>query len=200
MNYLAHIFLSGNNPEIQIGNFIGDFVKGSKLKKYPTEIKKGIILHRLIDEYTDNHTVVKETVLFLRPEFGRYSAIITDMYFDYFLAKNFRFYTNGVNLNRFALRFYVTTLCHYKHLPTKVKGFIFHFITTNRLGKYSTIEGLKKSLEIMSNYKVSALKPDLIIEFLALHSQEIETKFQQFFPDLTEFVTEQIKSDKLNIH
>ncbi|MEI6554448.1 MAG: ACP phosphodiesterase [Paludibacter sp.] len=200
MNYLAHIFLSGNNPEIQIGNFIGDFVKGSKLKKYPDEIKKGIILHRLIDDYTDNHSVVKETVLLLRPAFGRYSAIIADMYFDYFLAKSFRFYTNGITLNRFAFRFYFAILLHYKHLPTKVKGFIFHFITTNRLGKYSKIKGLKKSLEIMSNYKVSALKPDLIIGFLDEHSQEIETKFHLFFPDLIEFVTEQLKSDKLNIH
>jgi len=81
-----------------------------------------------------------------------------------------------------------------------VKGFIFHFITTNRLGKYSTIKGLKKSLEIMSNHKVSALKPDLIIGFLDEHSQEIETKFHLFFPDLIEFVAEQLKSDKLNIH
>ena len=31
MNFLAHIYLSGDDPNIQLGNFIGDFVKGRNL-------------------------------------------------------------------------------------------------------------------------------------------------------------------------
>ena len=199
MNYLAHIFLSGNKPGIQVGNFIGDFVKGSKLRKYPNEIKKGIILHRLIDEFTDKHSVVKEIITLLRPVFGRYSGIVADMYFDYFLAKNFKQYANGKSLNRFAFRFYLTTLLQYKYLPSKVKGFIFHFIFTNRLNKYSTTEGLRNSLEIMANYKVSALNPLITVEFLENHSEEMEIKFHLFFSDLIDFVHSQLNSDKLNI-
>ncbi len=200
MNYLAHIFLSDNNPSIQVGNFIGDFVKGSKLKDYPAEIRKGIILHRMIDEYTDNHPVVRETILLLRPVFGRYSGIITDMYFDYFLAVNFSNYSNDYSLNRFSFHFYIAALRHYKHLPDRVKGFIFHFISTNRLGKYSSPKGLNNSLEIMANYKVSALEPTKIIEFLEENSTNISTNFHLFFPDLIKFSKELIKSDKLNIN
>ena len=131
MNYLAHIFLSGKRRRVQIGNFIGDFVKGSKLKYYPDEIRKGIVLHRLIDEFTDNHVVVKQTIDFVRPAFGRYSGIIVDMYFDYFLAKNFRFYSK-TSLNSFAFWFYITAILNYNHLPVKVKRFIFHLIFSNR--------------------------------------------------------------------
>ena len=41
MNYLAHIYLSGANEEILVGNFIGDYVKGFELSKYSDQIRKG---------------------------------------------------------------------------------------------------------------------------------------------------------------
>lgn len=188
MNYLAHIFLSGNDSQLQIGNFIGDFVKGSKLNAYPDRIRKGIVLHRKIDSFTDSHPVVRETVAILRPAFGRYSGIIADMYFDYFLAINFYSYASNKSLKIFAYRFYVHTLINYRHLPDRVKGFIFHFITTNRLHRYSTMDGLKNSLIIMANYKVSAIKPQETIDFLVDNHTELENLFHQFFPDLMDYV------------
>ena len=74
MNYLAHIFLSGSNRKVQLGNFVGDAVKGSSYKNYPPDIAKGIQLHRAIDDYTDRHPAVCEVVHRLQPEFGRYSG------------------------------------------------------------------------------------------------------------------------------
>ena len=191
MNYLAHIFLSGNHQRLQIGNFIGDFVKGSKLKNYPTEIRQGIVLHRLIDEFTDNHEVVKETVNFVRPAFGRYSGIVVDMYFDYFLGKNFKKYSPRTSLNIFAFKFYFAAILNYNYLPVRVKRFIFHLIFSNRLHKYSTLKGLEESLTIMSNHKVSAIKPDKTIQFLVENEQVLEAKFFQFFPELIEFANNQ---------
>jgi acyl carrier protein phosphodiesterase len=60
MNVLAHIYLSGDSEQIIIGNYIGDYVKGREYLKYPELIRKGIILHRHIDAFTDNHPVVHE--------------------------------------------------------------------------------------------------------------------------------------------
>ena len=191
MNYLAHIFLSGNRQRLKIGNFIGDFVKGSKLKNYPTEIRQGIVLHRLIDEFTDNHEVVKETVNFVRPAFGRYSGIVVDMYFDYFLGKNFKKYSPRTSLNIFAFKFYFAAILNYNYLPVRVKRFIFHLIFSNRLHKYSTLNGLEESLTIMSNHKVSAIKPDKTIQFLVENEQVLEAKFFRFFPELIEFADKQ---------
>lgn len=192
MNYLAHIFLSGSDSQLQIGNFIGDFVKGNKLNEYPAGIRKGIALHRKIDSFTDSHPLVRETVAFLRPAFGRYSGIIADMYFDYFLAINFYSYASNKSLKIFAYRFYFHALINYRHLPERVRGFIFHFISTNRLHKYSTVNGLKNSLIIMSNYKVSAIKPQETIDFLTNNHTELENLFHQFFPDLVEYVKKEI--------
>ncbi|MBP1676173.1 MAG: hypothetical protein H6Q20_732 [Bacteroidetes bacterium] len=189
LNYLAHIFLSGNHPQIRVGNFIGDFVKGNRYELYPPKIREGILLHRRIDSFTDAHPVVRETTVFLRPQFGRYAAIVTDMYFDYFLAKNFRDYSN-TSLTFFAYGFYCAALINYKYLPARVRGFIFHFITTNRLGKYATADGLYDSLRIMSVYKIPALNPKQIIDFLAENHDELEAKFRLFFPDLQRMVND----------
>lgn len=192
MNYLSHIFLSKNDSNVAIGNFIGDFVKGSQFNEFPERIRTGIILHRKIDHFTDNHSVVINAKTFIRPAFGRYSGIILDMYFDYFLAKNFNQYSNGRSLKFFAFKFYLAALLKYRYLPARVKGFIFHFISTNRLVKYSTLDGLKHSLEIMAFHKVSAIKPNQTIEFLIQNTDELEKLFHQFFPDLIEFVDKQI--------
>jgi len=191
LNYLAHIFLSGGNSRVQIGNFIGDFVKGSHFNDYPTTIRRGILLHRKIDEYTDSHPVVLKVKLFLRPAFGRYSGIITDMYFDYFLAIRFNQYSSK-SLNAFAFQFYFYALLNYRHLPARVRRFVFHFAGTNRLKKYGSLAGLKESLEIMSNYKVPAIDPQKTIAFLVEHHDELKTDFALFFPDLIDFCQKEI--------
>jgi len=188
LNYLAHIFLSGNDYQLQLGNFIGDFVKGSQFSAYPERIKQGIILHRKIDSFTDSHIKVKETINILRPAFGRYSGIIADMYFDYFLAINFSTYSSQKSLYLFAHKFYFFTLLNYNQLPDRVKKFIFHFISSNRLYKYSTLDGLKRSLEIMSYHKIPAIDPDKTITFLIENKDELESKFHLFFPELMEYV------------
>ena len=73
-------------------------------------------------------------------------------------------------------------------MPIRVKGFIFHFIFTDRLSKYSNLKGLKSSLQIMSNYKVKALQPEETIHFLIENHIELEKQFHLFFPDLVEYV------------
>jgi acyl carrier protein phosphodiesterase len=163
------------------------------MNNYPERIRQGILLHRRIDEYTDHHPAVKEVVKMLRLEFGRYSGIVADMYFDYFLANHFTQFSRGKSLRSFARGFYIAALINYRYLPQRVKKFIFHFIGTNRLSQYQTTEGLKNSLIIMSNYKVPALQPDKIILFLLENSEEIESHFLRFFSELIDFVDTEIQ-------
>ena len=70
MNYLAHAYLSFNNPEILTGNMISDFIKGNKKLNYISGIQKGIMLHRAIDEFTDNHPATKLAKEFFRKDTG----------------------------------------------------------------------------------------------------------------------------------
>lgn len=188
MNYLAHIALSGSSGAVQIGNFIGDFVKGKAYQNYPRAVKSGILLHREIDHFTDNHPVVKECVAELKPYFGRYSAIVLDLYFDYFLANAVGTYFSKRTLNGISFRFYCNAVWYYFILPPKVKNFIGHFIFTNRLRKYRSKEGLQNSLQIMFHYKTPQISPTKAIDVLELKEQLLRHKFEQFFPDLLSFV------------
>lgn len=187
MNYLAHIFLSGNDTDLQIGNFIADFVKGKKLYAYPEKIQKGIILHRQIDEFTDNHPIVKELNSLLYTTFGRYSPIILDMYFDYVLANSFSTYSKK-KLLQFTLQFNLQLVQHYTLLPERVKRFVFHFILTNRLYQYKSIRGLHDSLHIMSVHKSTAIQPVKSIDFLVENEEKISQHFHLFFTDVLQFV------------
>ncbi len=168
---------------MQIGNFIGDFVKGKAYLEYPAKIQEGILLHRFIDDYTDRHPLVLEAKKILQKPFGRYAGILLDMYYDHFFAHDFLRYSN-IPLPRFSRRFYWAMLVHYRSLPPRVQRFAWHFISSNRLCKYASLQGLQQSLEIMIHYKPLDLNADAIILFLKDNYTLLQENFHSFFPDL----------------
>lgn len=191
MNYLAHIFLSGEKRGIQIGNFIGDAVKGKDYRFYPPEICQGILLHRQIDAFSDAHPAVKEAVNLGRALFGRYSAVVTDIFFDYFLALNFKTYSQH-SLKSFAWKFYLTLIRHYRDLPPRFQRFMWHFILTDRLSCYASPEGIRRSLEIMAKYRGLPVDPQQAYDFLFLHQQDLQVLFQRFFPAIRAMCAEEL--------
>jgi acyl carrier protein phosphodiesterase len=186
LNYLAHILLSGSSSQRRIGGFIADFVKGLRLDGYPEEIRQGIMLHRHIDTFTDAHPLVREACALLRPYFGRYTGIFLDVFYDYFLAKNWERFC-GVSLPRFAASFYVALLRSYRYLPLTVKRFAWHFILTNRLGRYAHPAGVRQALQIMSDNSSLPPMSSEAIRILHAHEAALEQNFLQLFPQLLEF-------------
>jgi len=193
MNYLAHILLSGSNRKMQIGNFIGDAVKGSSYKDFPQDMCKGILLHRAIDDYTDKHPAVREAVHVLKPEFGRYSGVLLDIYFDYLLASHFESFA-GVPLKKYTRQFYISLIINYRYLPVRFKRFIWHFIMTDRLGKYATPNGIREALDIMVEYRHIDISVDKAIWYMEKHTEELFAVFQPFFIELQEYCVEYIRN------
>lgn len=183
MNYLTHIFLSGTDRQIQIGNFIGDAVKGNAYRQYPDKICEGILLHRKIDDFSDRHPAVKEAVGMGREVFGRYSPVVTDIFFDHLLAVRFSEYA-GQPLRSFAWGFYGAMVCNYSCLPPRIKGFLWHFILTDRLYRYASPEGVRRSLEIMVEYRGIQVDPSEAVDFLRQNREAWEALFRVFFPDI----------------
>src|SRR5882757_7102043 len=105
MNFLAHLYLSGNNEEILMGNFIGDHVKGNQLNSYPAKMRQGILLHRYIDTFTDSHFIMMQSKDRIRAYYRKYTPVITDVYYDHFLAANWKNYSDE-SLEEFAARIY----------------------------------------------------------------------------------------------
>jgi acyl carrier protein phosphodiesterase len=187
MNFLAHLYLSGDNEELLVGNFIGDYVKGNKYNNYPPEIKSGILLHRQIDFYTDTHPIFRESKRLLVPEYGLYAGIVMDLFCDHFLAINWQNYSD-LTLREFAKRAHAILLSNYFQLPSRVQGFLPFLIQHKRLESYARKEGIQKSLEIMSRYTSLPEKSQKAMEVMTENFQFLDQKFALFMNDMIGFI------------
>jgi acyl carrier protein phosphodiesterase len=186
MNLLAHIYLSKNNKNILIGNFIADAIKGKQYQKYPEEIQQGILLHRAIDTFTDTHDIVKTSKRRLHERYGHYDGVIIDILYDHFLAKNWTNYSD-IPLNTFANTIYDFFTLKLNTFPEKVQKIVPYMIQYNWLVSYASIEGIEKILQGMNTRTKGISKMDLAIEDLNLHYKDFELDFTAFFKDLEEY-------------
>ncbi len=180
MNLLAHTYLSGRSEEIKIGNFIGDFIKGNDYNKYPVQIKKGIIYHREIDDFTDRHEIVKQSKQRLKSEYHKYSGIIVDIFYDHFLAKNWDYYS-ATPLNEFSSQFYSLLTKNYSILPLKAKQILPSLIENNWFVLYSSIEGIERALNGMERRTSLPQKKQFAIKILDNNYNLFEKEFIDFF-------------------
>lgn len=196
MNFLAHAYLSFDQDEILIGNFIGDFVKGKMVETYPKGIRQGIWLHREIDTFTDTHPLVKASQSYLRPTFGHYSTVITDIFFDYFLGKFWDRYSKKP-LEVFCEETYQTISSYKDNLPEQFREMFFWMKSQNWLLNYSTIEGVQKSLTGLSKRARFDSKMELATAFLLEREDEFELIFFAFFKELETFAREKLQEIQL---
>lgn len=183
MNFLAHIYLSGEDDFVKIGNFMADSIRGSQYLDYPNSLKKGILLHRHIDSFTDAHPIYRKSKHRLHEKYGHYSGVIMDIAYDHFLAKNWSKYSNE-KLEDYAADFYQLMQDNYEILTERVKGMLPYMIGRNWLVSYATISGLEMILFQM-DYKTKhrAHMQEAIVEIQDFYA-EFESEFFQFFEEL----------------
>lgn len=191
MNYLAHIYLSGDDDKIKIGNFIADSVKGKKFLDYPDGIRNGIILHRAIDSYTDVHLLFRQSSHRLFPIYSHYSTVIVDIFYDHFLAANWSNYSS-IPLVNYVDDFYVLLEANFELLPQNVKLFLPYMIRDNWLASYASIDGIEKILTQMNRRTKNRSKMNLAIKELELYYEDFENEFLLFFEELKQFASKQI--------
>ena len=183
MNYLAHIFLSGDNNLLKLGNFLGDFVRSKDQKKYSTEIQKGIKLHQYIDHFTDTHATVKKSKIRLRPLFGHYAPVIVDVYYDHFLALNWSQFSR-IRLEDFINHFYDLTDKNKSLFPKKASHILHYMKRDNWLYEYRTIKGIDKALTGMSRRTKFVSKMESAAFELEENFNQYQEDFNSFFPEL----------------
>lgn len=187
MNYLAHIYLSGNHEEILVGNFIGDYVKGFELGRYPEMVRKGIMLHRHIDSFTDTNLIVRRSKSRIMEKYHKYSGIIIDIFYDHFLVNTWNDYSS-VPINDFVLQVHGVLMRYVDTLPEGVRLFLPSFIKNNWIQKYSTIEGIEDVLHRMSSRTTLPEETDFAIHVLRNEYDKLGVEFSAFFPSLINYV------------
>jgi len=192
MNYLAHIFLSGKNEEVLIGNFIADSIRNKQVEELPEGMKKGVLLHRKIDTFTDQHPAVKETTKLLNAAHGKYAPVLLDIFYDYFLMKNWERYSDE-DFDIFKERSYRILEKHMEWIPLKMRKNLPAMIAADWLTSYGKLEGIEFTI---SKVKSRVSKPDFLenpIESIFDHEEMLNNNFNLFFPDLQQVVKEEMK-------
>ncbi|HEY6977009.1 MAG TPA: ACP phosphodiesterase [Chitinophagaceae bacterium] len=186
MNYLAHAYLSFGNDEILVGNMISDFIKGKARFNFPANIQKGIILHRMIDTFTDTHFITKQAKQIFKPAVGLYSGAFVDVVYDHFLAKDEKEFSPG-GLKNFTDKTY-TILNNFTFLlPEKFKRMLPFMSSENWLLNYRFVQGIEKSFGGIFR-RAKYLKNNMTAFYLFIENYDLLYHcYQQFFPALKEF-------------
>lgn len=193
MNFLAHIYLSFGDREITLGNFIADSIRGNNYRHLPPKIQKGILLHRAIDTYTDAHKIPKRSSKRLHKNHGHYSRVIVDIFYDHFLAKNWKKYS-AVPLETFTEEFYLLVTDNFEILPEGVQRMMPYMIADNWLYNYSKKQGIARVLNGMNRRTGNRSKMQFAIVDLESHYTEFEGEFSAFFDELIIFSRQKLKS------
>jgi len=193
MNFLAHIYLSGDNELVTLGNFFADGIKGKQYQNFLPAIQVGILLHREIDTFTDSHPTVKQSTKRLHANYSHYSGVIVDIFYDHFLAKNWINYSDKP-LNQYVENFYSSLNKHFDKLPENYKYLVTKMTEQNWLLSYATTDGMQTVLDGMNRRTKGRSKMDNATTELNLYYIDFENEFTTFFNDLIAFSNSKLDS------
>jgi acyl carrier protein phosphodiesterase len=185
MNFLAHIYLSGDNKMITIGNFVADAIRGNKYKLLSPEFQVGVKLHRHIDTFTDAHPIVRQSTKRLHKNYSHYSGVIVDILYDHFLAKNWEKYSD-IPLDVYIDDFYECLKEHFDILPERFQKLMPFMIADNWLLSYAEVDGIQRVLNGMNKRTKNKSGMNLATKELKEFYSEFEDEFTRFFEELIE--------------
>ena len=189
MNYLGHAFLSFGNGDILTGNMIGDHVKGRiALEQYPEGIKKGILLHRKIDEYTDMHSATQRAKLLFREDYGLYSGAIMDTLFDHYLANDPKLFSTKEALLEFTQNVYLQLQKNESYFPAKFAGYFPFMKEHNWLYNYRNLKGMEQSLNGLARRALYMPPIKKAYELFVINYYHLNQCYYELIDDVIKFV------------
>lgn len=187
MNYLAHIALSNLHHGCIVGNIMEDFIVGSYTHQRNVWVKEkyysGIKLHRFIDDFTDRNEHVLKCIHLLHINHGKFSPVIMDIFFDYFLARHWHNFYND-NLLDYAQKVYNIFTLYWHDFPPKMQLMLKNMIEHNWLIHYSEKNAIQKALNHISSKSKYKNTMYLALEDLIKYEAFFETQFLEFYPKL----------------
>lgn len=188
VNFLAHAYLSFNDPGLTVGNMVSDFVKGAGQHAFPDNIRKGIRLHRAIDAFTDTHPATREAKEVFRAHYRLYATAFVDVVYDHFLASDALHFSDE-GLARFVQGVYQTLDDHQALLPERFAAMLPWMKSQNWLYNYRFPWGLEKSfggLVRRARYLDDSLTAMRLFE---VHRDRLQDCYRAFMPEVKAFAS-----------
>lgn len=148
MNYLAHIYLSYGLDDILVGNFAADFLTNNQAKQLTEPQMNGVLLHRMIDAFTDMHPIVRNSTKRLRVLQGKYAPVVIDIIYDYLLAKNWPLFSS-ISLEEFKNSNYKMLLANLDAFPERSRTKVLGMVNGDFISSYQSLEGMNFVFERM---------------------------------------------------
>jgi len=192
MNWLAHVFLSENHIEHQLGNLLTDPLKGKAWQGASTRIHAGIKMHMRIDSFTDAHTVVSESKAILTPR-GHLKGVVLDILYDHFLSQHWDSFCS-IPREIFLDDFRFKALDKMETYPEAAQDIIRRVVGNRQLDSYEHMDGVVAAFgridRRLSDRALSKDNCERYIPLIAKHRDELEENFLRFFPELMQAVKE----------
>lgn len=180
MNFLFHIFLSGNDPELLTGNFMGDFVKGQLGDRYPDGITRGLMLHRKLDSFAQRDFFFQQSRLRLSREYGLYRGVLVDLFYDHFLVATWSNWSEE-SFASYLARARKIVDSHLAIMPEELQKFV-PVIFEELIPSYATVAGIETALHRMSRRIGRANPLSGGAQELIAHYHNLQTDFCAFTP------------------
>jgi acyl carrier protein phosphodiesterase len=195
VNFLAHLHLADGDSGDMTGGVAADFVRNPDLHFLPPDVLRGVMLHRLIDGFTDRHPVTLRSISRVAPVMGWFGGIVIDIYYDHILARDWVRYS-AEPLADFAARSYAVLEVGHVGLPEDASDFMRRFIDEDRLNRYATLEGIVDTLDRVSQVIAEriphrAVKLTDALPILRARDADLAADFHEFYPELMAFAAEQ---------
>ena len=187
MNWLAHLYLSEANPAARIGNLLPDILPTPALASLGEEFQRGIVLHRRIDAFTDAHPVVRQSVRRFSPPYRRFGGILTDLFYDHFLARDWRDYSREPLVD-FTRNVYASFTDYRDRLPAEANLRLEQMRTANWLSSYGDMSGMARTLDRVGSRFQRRVELSGSLTVLQEHYESFEADFRAFFPELQTYV------------
>ena len=186
MNYLAHAYLSFNQPAVLAGNLISDFVKGKQLNLYPEDVRKGIVLHRAIDSFTDEHAATREAKNIFKPHYRLYSAAFIDVSYDHFLANDLQQFTDD-SLSAFSQQVYDSLEKYLDVFPEPFRKMFPYMKQHNWLYNYRHRAGIERSFAGVVHRAAYLSESDTAFKLFEENYNKLQQYYVDFFPALHQY-------------
>lgn len=188
MNYLAHAYLSPDDPLVLMGNLWGDLLKPRDAAGLPDRVQAGIERHRRIDAFTDAHPLVGEIRDRLRPHQGKYTPVVADVLLDFVLSQHWSRH-HPESLEAFCQARYRDVEEHLFVLPDRLHHRVGRMLGNRWLESCKDRERMEVTLAMLSRRASFANVMDQALVPYDRHRMEIHELFEEFFADLKAVIT-----------
>ncbi len=193
MNYLGHLALSYTDPTLMVGNLIADGLRPADRLLLPRMYDRGISLHYAIDGFVDRHEAFVSTLKIFRPVHRKYSPVVVDIVYDYYLASQWKVHID-VPYDYFTGQVYRILSEHLDNLRGKARLQVDQLLKHRYLDVYTSLDGLARVLTRMDERARFESNFTEAVKIVIMHHEELSGSFELLWLDTSTFVKDWLES------